>query len=295
MTIQEADPAGDDPADDGGGEGGEGGKPMTFWEHLDELRKRLIWSVIAFFVGCFAAWGVHERLLSILTKPFIHAWTDQHLHGAPNLNFSAPGAAFVGYFRLSMIGGAAMAAPFIFYQLWSFIAPGLYSKEKRYIIPFVSLSTLLFVGGGYFGWRVAFPISFNYFLGLSGPVGADGLTITPTIMMGEYIDFCSQMLLGFGLVFELPMLLLFLSIAGIITYLDLIKRSRYFVLIAFVVAAILTPPDVPSQLTMAIPMCLLYVVSIGIVYLFGRKPTEEQRKAFWEARKKKKDELAAPE
>jgi sec-independent protein translocase protein TatC len=284
MTTQEhADPADEDPADDG-----EGGKPMTFWEHLDELRKRLIWSVIAFFVGCFAAWGVHEELLSILTKPFIHAWAEQHLHGAPNLNFSAPGAAFTGYFRISMIGGAAMAAPFIFYQVWSFIAPGLYSKEKRYVIPFVFLSTVLFVGGGYFGWRVAFPISFNYFLGLSGPVGGDGLTITPTIMMGEYIDFCAQMLLGFGLVFELPMLLLFLGIAGIINYLDLIKYGRYFVLVAFVTAAVLTPPDVPDQLAMAVPMCLLYVVSIGLVFLFGRKPTEEQKKAFWASRKKDK-------
>lgn len=284
MTTQEnAEPAGEDPADDG-----EGGKPMTFWEHLDELRKRLTWSVIAFFGGCFAAWGVHEELLSILTKPFIHAWSEQHLQGAPNLNFSAPGAAFTGYFRISMIGGAAMAAPFIFYQVWSFIAPGLYSKEKRYIIPFVGLSTLLFVGGGYFGWRIAFPISFNYFLGLSGPVGSDGLTITPTIMMGEYIDFCAQMLLGFGLVFELPMLLLFLGIAGIINYLDLIKYGRYFVLVAFFTAAVLTPPDVPDQLAMAIPMCLLYIVSIGLVFLFGRKPTEEQKKAFWASRKNDK-------
>ena len=282
MTTQEAEPAGAEPDD-----GGEGGKPMTFWEHLDELRKRLIWSVVAFFVGCFAAWSFHEDLIKILAAPFISSWKDQHLPGAPNLNFSGPAGAFSGYFRVSMLGGAAMAAPFIFYQVWSFIAPGLYSKEKRYVIPFVGLSTILFVGGGYFGWRVAFPISFNYFLGLSGPVGTSGLTITPTIMMGEYIDFTTQMLLGFGLVFELPMLLLFLGIAGIINYLDLIKYGRYFVLVAFIVAAILTPPDVPDQLAMAIPMCILYVVSIGLVYLFGRKPTEEQKKAFWAARKKK--------
>jgi sec-independent protein translocase protein TatC len=283
MTTQEAEPTGGQPADDG-----EGGKPMTFWEHLDELRKRLIWSVVAFFGGCFAGWGVHEDLIKILAAPFIASWKDQHLPGMPNLNFSGPAGAFSGYFRVSMLGGAVMAAPFIFYQIWSFIAPGLYSKEKRYVIPFVMLSTILFVGGGYFGWRVAFPISFNYFLGLSGPVGTSGLTITPTIMMGEYIDFTTQMLLGFGLVFELPMLLLFLSIAGIINYLDLIKYGRYFILVAFIVAAVLTPPDVPDQLAMAIPMCLLYLVSIGLVYLFGRKPTEEQKKAFWAARKKDK-------
>lgn len=265
----------------------EGGKPMTFWEHLEELRKRLIWSVIAFCVGCALGWEVHEQLLDVLTKPFTKAWQEQHLGGTPTLHFASPSAAFVGYFRISMIGGAAMAAPFIFYQLWSFVAPGLYAREKRYIIPFVGLSTILFIGGGYFGWRVAFPISFNYFLSLSGPVASGGVTITPTVMMAEYIDFCTQMLLGFGLVFELPMLLLFLSIAGIINHLHLIQYGRYFVLVAFITAAILTPPDVPDQLAMAIPMCLLYAVSIGLVYIFGKPPTEAQRQAF-RSRKKAK-------
>jgi sec-independent protein translocase protein TatC len=265
----------------------EGGKPMTFWEHLEELRKRLIWSVLAFFVGCALGWEVHEQLLDVLTQPFTRAWTEQNLGGTPALHFASPSAAFVGYFRISMIGGAAVAAPFIFYQLWSFVAPGLYAREKRYIIPFVGLSTILFIGGGYFGWRVAFPISFNYFLSLSGPVGSGGVTITPTVMMAEYIDFCSQMLLGFGLVFELPMLLLFLSIAGIINHLHLIQYGRYFILVAFIIAAILTPPDVPDLLAMAIPMCLLYTVSIGLVYIFGKAPTEAQRQAFRNRKKAK--------
>ena len=105
-------------------------------------------------------------------------------------------------------------------------------------------------------------------------------------MMSEYIDFCTQMLLGFGLVFELPMLLLFLSIAGLINYLHLITYGRYFILVAFIVAAIFTPPDVPDQLAMAIPMCLLYAVSIGLVFLFGKKPTEEQKAAFRNRKKK---------
>jgi sec-independent protein translocase protein TatC len=272
-----------------GEQGGEGGRPMTFWEHLEELRKRLIWSALAFFAGCFGAWGLREEMLAVLVKPFAVAWVDQKLPGTPMLHFGSPSAAFVAYFRLSMVGGAAMAAPFIFYQIWSFVAPGLYSKEKRYIVPFVGLSTILFVGGGFFGWRAAFPISFNYFLSLSGTVGSQGVTIQPTVMMGEYIDFCTQMLLGFGVVFELPMLLLFLSIAGLINYLHLIKFGRYFILIAFIVAAVFTPPDVPDQLAMAIPMCLLYAVSIGLVYVFGKKPTEEQKKAFWAARKKAKE------
>lgn len=279
-------PPSPEPDDDAEAATDEGGKPMTIWEHLDELRKRLVWSVAAFFAGCFIAWEFHEKLLDFLSRPFIASWKEAGLKGDPLLNFDAPAAAFTAYFRLSMIGGAALAAPFVFYQLWSFIAPGLYAKEKRYIIPFVSLSTLLFVGGGYFGWRVAFPISFNYLLGLSGKVSEGGVTVAPMVMMEKYIDFCSQMLLGFGLVFQLPMLLLFMSIAGIINYLHLIQFGRYFILVAFVVAAIFTPPDVPDQLAMAIPLCLLYAVSIGLVYAFGKPPTEAQREAFKNRKKK---------
>jgi sec-independent protein translocase protein TatC len=265
--------------------GEEGGRPMTFWEHLEELRRRLVWSVVAFFVGCFAAWEVHEQLFEVLRKPFDQAWVAQKLAGPPAFHFNSPQGSFIAFFRLSMIGGFALAAPFVFYQVWAFIAPGLYAKEKRYIIPFVLLSTMLFLGGGYFGWRVAFPISFSYFLSLSGESSGGGV-IVPTIMMSEYIDFCTQMLLGFGLVFELPMLLLFLSIAGLINYLHLIAFGRYFILVAFIVAAIFTPPDVPDQLAMAVPMCILYGVSIGLVYLFGKKPTEEQKAAFRNRKKK---------
>ncbi len=284
MSEKEANPT-----VNGGAEGDEGDledKPMTFWEHLDELRKRLVYALIAFFVGCLIAWEFHEKLLDVLARPFTMTWKARGLPGEPMLNFDAPAAAFVSYFRISMIGGAALAAPFIFYQLWSFVAPGLYSREKRYVIPFVGLSTILFIGGGYFGWRVAFPISFDYLLGLAGSVGSQGLRVTPTVMMDKYVDFCTQMLLGFGLTFELPMLLLFLSIAGVINYLHLIKFGRYFILIAFIVAAIFTPPDVPDQLAMAIPLCLLYAISIGLVYLFGKPPTEEQKAAFRNRNKK---------
>jgi sec-independent protein translocase protein TatC len=263
-------------------------KPMTFWEHLDELRKRLIRSVLAFIVGCVAAWELREEILAFLVKPFAESWTAQGLTGAPTLHFDAPGAAFTAYVRMSMLGGLALAAPVIFYQLWSFIAPGLYAKEKRFVIPFVLLSSVLFVGGGLFGWKAAFPITFDYFLSMSGAVGSQHLTITPTVMIGQYLDFVSQMLLAFGLIFELPLVLLFLSIAGLINYLHLIKFGRWFVLVAFVVAAIATPPDVTSQLVMAIPMLVLYVVSIGLAFLFGKSPTDAQREAF-KNRKKSKD------
>jgi sec-independent protein translocase protein TatC len=185
-----------------------------------------------------------------------------------------------------MIVGVGMASPIIFYQLWSFVAPGLYAKEKKFVIPFVLSSSLLFVGGGLFGYKTAFPIMFNYFLGLSGSIG--NLSITPTVMMSQYIDFVSQLLLAFGLIFEIPLFILFMSLAGIVNYLQLITFGRWFVLAAFVVAAIITPPDATSQLLMALPMCLLYVVSIGLAFLFGKKPTEAQREAFRNRKKKKK-------
>lgn len=262
-------------------------KPMTFWEHLDELRKRIIYSVLAFFGACFAAWELKERMLGILVKPFAEAWRAQGLRGDPSLHFGAPGAAFMAYLKLSMIGGAAIAAPVIFYQLWSFVAPGLYAREKRFVIPFVFFSTLLFVGGGYFGWKLAFPITFNYFLSMSGTVGSEAVTITPTVMMLEYLDFCAQLLLAFGMIFEIPLFIFFLSVAGIVNYLQLIRFGRWFVLVAFVVAAIVTPPDATSQIIMAVPMCILYAVSIGVAWLFGKPPTEAQREAYRRRKEKK--------
>lgn len=267
-------------------EGAEEDQPMTFWEHLDELRKRLVRSLLALFVGCIAAWEFHARLLEFLKKPYADAWTRAGLAGDPSLHQSAPASGFMAYIKLALIGGAALASPVIFYQLWSFIAPGLYAREKKYVIPFVTLSSALFVGGGFFGWKVAIPISFRYFLALSNEGTAGGVSITPTFMVGEYIDFCLQVMLGFGLTFELPMLFLFLSIAGIVNYLMLIRYARWFIFLAFVISAVLTPPDVISQLTMAIPMCLLYGVSIGLVYIFGKPPTEAEKEA-WRNRKKK--------
>ena len=268
-------------------------KPMTFWEHLDELRKRIVYSVVALVIMFFAAWEVRDPVIDVLTKPFIDAWHEQKIAGNVSLHYSAPGAGFSANVHVAMLMGLAGAAPVIFYQLWAFIAPGLYAREKKFVIPFVFFSTLLFVGGGYFGWLAAFPIAFNYFLGFSGAVGSHGLEITPTIMLDSYLDFVVQMLLAFGIIFELPLLILFLAIAGIVNYLHLIRFGRWFIIIAVILAGVLTPPDVTSQLIMAVPLITLYFVSIGLAFLFGKKPTEAQRKAFWEAMGRKKKELAS--
>jgi sec-independent protein translocase protein TatC len=274
-------PPGDTPEED------EGGRPMTFWEHLEELRVRLIRSIAALFVGCLVAWNFHAKILELLKRPYADAWAAGNLPGLPALHQAAPVDGFMAYVKLALIGGALLAAPVVFYQLWSFIAPGLYAREKRYVIPFVTFSTALFAGGGYFAWRIAIPLSMRYFLALSHEGGdAATVAITPTFMVDKYIDFCLQVLLGFGLTFELPMIFLFLSVAGVVNYLMLIRHARWFILLAFVVAAILTPPDVISQLSMAIPMCVLYALSIGLVYIFGKPPSEAEKEA-WKNRKNK--------
>ncbi len=243
---------------------------MTFWEHLAELRSRILRMLLAFAIGTGVAWFFRETLLHWLTTPFIQAWNEQKLTGQAALHFPAPASLFVAYLKLALLGGVVLSLPVMLYQLWSFVAPGLYSGEKRLALPFVFSSCLLFATGGYFGWRVAFPIAFQYLLGFSGPVGKEGFEVKPTVMIGDYIEFVTRMLMAFGAVFELPVLIFFLSLAGLITHRHLIQFARYFVVIAFLLAAIITPPDVTSQFLLAVPLIVLYVVSIGIAWLVDR-------------------------
>ncbi len=251
--------------------------PMTIWEHLAELRKRLVVCLVVVLVFTTIAWEFREGILAFLVRPFADAWRAEGVAGSPTLHFPTPAAAFVAYFQISLLAGLLASAPILFYEVWAFIAPGLYAREKKYVIPFVGCSSLLFVGGGYFGWRLAFPIAFRYFLSLSGTLKSVDVVVSPTVMMGDYIGFVMQLLLGFGVIFELPLFILFLSLAGIVNYLWLIRYFRHFVLVAFIVAAVLTPPDVTSQLLMALPMIVLYAGSIGLAWAFGKPPTEGQR------------------
>ena len=244
---------------------------MTFWEHLEELRRRLVRMILAFVVGGGIAWYYKKNLLIWLTLPFVRAWQAGHNEGTAALHFPAPAALFLSYVRLAATGGAVFALPIVLYQIWAFIAPGLYSREKRFAVPFVVSSCGLFALGGYFGWRVAFPVAFQYLLSFSGPL-SPGLDVRPTVMVSDYIDFVTHMLVAFGVAFELPVLAFFLSFAGLITHKHLIKFFRYFVVVAFIVSAVLTPPDPMSQLLLAIPLCLLYGVSILVAWAFARKP-----------------------
>jgi len=245
---------------------------MTIWEHLEELRSRMIKMILAFLVGSIAAWTQAEFLLKVLTQPFVDAWVKGRGAGAA-LNFPAPTSLFIAYIRLSVLAGFVVAMPFLLWQVWAFIAPGLYSKEKRYAAPFVITSCVLFSAGAFFGWRIAAPMAFNFLLNI-GPQHIGGLDIKPTIMISEYMEFITHMLLAFGIVTELPILVFFLSIAGLVTPRQLLKFFRYFLVIDFIIAAVITPPDVLSQLLLAIPLAILYLLSIGVAWVFQRKREE---------------------
>jgi len=244
---------------------------MTFWEHLEELRSRLVKSIVAILVGVSLAWIYRQPLLAWLTRPFVLAWQTDKLGAKAALHFGSPAALFIAYVKLSVIGGCVFALPVILYQLWAFIAPGLYSKEKRLALPFVVSSCALFATGGWFGWRVAFPVAFRYLLGFSGQVADSALSVTPTVMIDDYLNFVGRMLIAFGLVFELPIVVFFLAIAGVVNHILLIRYARHFIVAAFLVAAIVTPPDVVSQLLLAIPLCVLYAVSIVVAWAVGKR------------------------
>ncbi len=247
----------------------EEGGTMTFWEHLNELRSRLVKAIVAFAIGAIVAWFFKEDLLVILTKPFVDGW-----HGAegsrPALHFPAPASLFLAYVKLAVLGGFVLGLPIILYQFWSFIAPGLYAREKRFAIPFVVLSCLLFAAGAYFGWRFVFPVAFDYLLGFAQVPVDSPIQVEPTVMINEYLEFITHALVAFGLVFEIPVVVFFLTVAGVVDHTHLIKFFRYFVVVAFIIAAVITPPDPMSQLMLAIPLCVLYGISIGIAWLFSK-------------------------
>ncbi len=250
-------------------------RTMTFWEHLQELRSRLIKAVVAFVLASIVVWCFREELLLWVTDPFVAAWQEGGLPGEAKLHFSAPAALFVAYLKLSLMGGLVLALPIILYQIWAFIAPGLYAHERRYAIPFVFTSSGLFATGAYFCFEIVFPNAFRYLLSFGGGVRGTAFQVMPTVMIDEYINFSLRMLVAFGVVFELPVLAFFLSIAGIVTYRHLIRFARYFIVIAFVVGAVITPPDPASQIFLAVPLILLYAVSILIAFIFGRRDRPE--------------------
>lgn len=272
MTAEASTTKSVPPSAEGSSPSPEGEVKMTIWEHLEELRKRIIRAAIGMLVTTIVAWTFRVRILAWLLHPYEHAWTSRHFPGAPELQTLSPADVFVGYLQLSMVAGFVAAAPIIFYQLWMFISPGLYSKEKRLIVPFVLFSTTLFLSGVAFAYYVAFPFSFNYFFSLLGQVSEQGTVLTQRPTLEFYLDFSTRMLLAFGGVFELPLFISFLAIAGIVTPMQLLKFGRWAILGSFIVGAVVTPgPEVSSQLAVSSALVLLYFLSIGIAFVVGKK------------------------
>jgi sec-independent protein translocase protein TatC len=233
---------------------------LPFTAHLEELRSRLIKSAAAVGAGFAACYGFKEQLFEILIRPLVLVMPD-----GGRLIFTGLPEAFFTYLKISLIAGVILTSPVLFYQFWMFVAPGLYQKERRLLAPVVLVTSLFFLGGALFGYFVVFPFGFKFLLGF----GSDFIRTLPS--MREYLSFSVKLLFLFGLVFELPILLVFLARLGVISVGYLQRNRKYAVLLAFVLAAFLTP-DVVSMMLMAIPLMVLYEVGIlGARWLERRK------------------------
>ncbi|WP_051957849.1 twin-arginine translocase subunit TatC [Desulfobacter vibrioformis] len=232
-----------------------------FTEHLGELRDRLIHSFIAVGLGFVAAYFFKEQLFDILTAPLVTAMAKS---GNAKLIYTGLPEAFFTYLKVSLLAGITLATPVLFYEFWMFVSPGLYRDEKKYILPIIILSLIFFIAGASFGYFIVFPYGFQFFLGFTTE------TIQAMPSMKEYLSFASKMLLAFGFVFELPLVLTFLSRMGLVTPAFLRKNRKYALLLFFVAAAIITPPDVVTQIMMAMPLILLYEIGILGTRFFGK-------------------------
>jgi len=233
---------------------------LPFTTHLEELRNRLIKCFIAVGVGFVVSYAFKEQLFYILTAPLINVMGADDTMIYTNLP-----EAFFTFLKAALLSGIMVASPVIIYQFWMFTAPGLYQKEKRLLLPIVFLSSLFFVGGALFGYFIVFPWGFKFFLGFA----TDTIKAMPS--MKEYLSFSSKLLLAFGLVFELPLVITFLAKLGLVTVPFLKKNRKYALLLFFAGAAILTPPDVVTQIMMAMPLMVLYEISILGARIFGKK------------------------
>jgi sec-independent protein translocase protein TatC len=234
---------------------------VPFTEHLEELRSRLIVCFVAIAIGFAVSYGFKERLFKILTAPLIEVMQE-----GDKLIFTGLPEAFFTYLKVAFLAGCLLAAPVIIYEFWMFVAPGLYRKERRILAPIVILSTFFFVGGALFGYFLVFPWGFEFFLGFATEI------IRPLPSMKEYLGFATKLLIAFGLVFELPLVITFMARLGLVSVDFLRKNRRYAVLLFFIGAAILTPPDVVTQIMMAVPLMVLYEISILGAKFFGRPP-----------------------
>jgi sec-independent protein translocase protein TatC len=240
---------------------------MSLMEHLEELRKRIVHSAIFLAIGFFVAFGFRERLYGIVAAPV------EKLNLPVNkLNFFHPMDAMNLYIQVGLIGGAILASPFILYQVWLFIAPGLYQKERRFVIPFMGATMALFLTGASFGYFFVLPGALKILI-----LGF-GNKFNPVISIEDYTGFFLSIILGLGVSFELPILIFFLALFGIVSPRFLWKNIKYAILAVFIVAAIICPsPDPTTMCVYAVPMLALYILGIGVAWWVH--PSRRKKKA----------------
>ena len=241
---------------------------MSFLEHLDELRKRLIYIVYSLIAGCVIAYIFIGKLFDFIMKPMYQMLPHDAVGGAGKLMYTAGSEPFMLYIKIGFLAGIFVASPLILWQIWKFIAPGLYTHEKKFAIPFVLMSTLFFVAGGLFAHYVAFPVTWLFFNSFS----TDYMIFMPKI--DEAFSLYTKMLLGFGVIFEMPTLVFFLARMGVVTAGLLLKYFKYAFLAIFIIAAVISPgTDMMSQVVMAVPMLGLYIISIFVAFVFQKRRT----------------------
>lgn len=274
-------PDGEDPEDD---------VEMSFMEHLVELRKYLVRSVWGFIPGIIVAWIWREEILLFLAYPFVHAYEELHL-GQPQLHFANPADLLVQYMLIALVCGGIIGSPWAFAQLWAFISPGLYRREKMMAIPFVLMSTVFFVGGAFFGYWLVLPPAFTALLSFAGDLTQVGLgtetalRLEPTIMIDQYIEVALRLLIALGVTFEEPILIGFIAYVGLVNWKQLLAFSRWWIVIASVIAAVLTPtPDIATMMLVMVPLVLLYYLGILFAYVVGPKPPTDAELAAQKAR-----------
>ena len=238
---------------------------LPFTAHLEELRNRLIVCFVAIGVGFAVSYFFKEKIFEILMRPLTAV-----MKTGDKVIFTGLPEAFFTYLKVSLLSGLMLSVPIILYEFWMFVAPGLYAKEKRLMTPIVLLSSFFFVGGALFGYFVVFPYGFEFFLSFSND------TIQALPSMREYLSFSAKLLIAIGLAFELPLVLTFMARLGLVSVKFLTKNRKYAILIFFAGAAMLTPPDVVTQIMMGVPLMGLYELSILGARIFGKKPYMEE-------------------
>lgn len=241
---------------------------MSLLQHIEELRRRLIYCVAAVAVCFGVGWWYADKIFAKMSVPIKQALTN---HGYDSqLVVTSPTDAFNLYLKIGLIVGIFVASPIILYQIWMFISPGLYRHEKRFMLPFLFLSVGLFLGGGIFGYKIVYPVALDFLIGYSKD-------FKPMMLAHTYTDLFLTIILGLSLIFELPIVLGFAAMMGVVTAKFLFKHIRGAVFLCFVIAAVLTPTtDIMNMTIYAAPMVLLYVLSIGIAWFVH--PTQRRKR-----------------